>query len=73
MSRNEGKIGEQGAAAVDAAEILAALRRESGRGARSRQDAVRCYFAAGDGWKEASQMLGGAFAESSGLTRAKDE
>ena len=72
MSRNEGKIGGQGEAAIDAAEILAALRRES-RGARSRKDAVRCYLAAGEGWKEASRLLGGAFADSSGLMQAKDE
>ena len=73
MSRNEGKIGGQGEAAVDAAEILAALRREAGEGATSRQDAVRCYLAADEGWKEASELLGGAFADGSGLTQAKDE
>ena len=73
VSRYEGKIGGEGVAAAEAAEILAALGREPGRGARDRQDAVRCYLAAGDGWKEASELLGGAFADSSGLTQAKDE
>ena len=73
MSRNEGKIGGQGEAAIDAAEILAALRRETDGGATSRQDAVRQCLAAGEGWKEASELLGGAFADGSGLMQAKDE
>ena len=62
VSRNEGKIGGEGEAVVDAAEILAALARDAGTGTRRRQDAVRRYFSASDGWREASSVLGGAFA-----------
>ena len=61
MSRNEGKFEASGEAAVDAADILAELAKEGGVQAQ-RQDAVRCYLSASEGWEEASAMLGGAFA-----------
>jgi hypothetical protein len=30
---------------------------------RSREDAIACYLAAAEGWDEAREQLGGAFAE----------
>ncbi len=60
MSRNEGRIGSDDAQAVDAAEILEQVKLEVAR--RSRPPAVVRYLAAGEGWKEASAELGGAFA-----------
>ena len=74
MSRNEGKIGGQGQAPVDASDILAALARENGGRAERRQHAVRCYLSASDGWREASAVLGGAFAaDEEGLSAGKDQ
>ncbi len=62
MSRNEGKIRGEGDAPVDAAEILAALARETGVSAARRNGSVSRYLSASDGWREASTLLGGAFA-----------
>ena len=72
MSRNEGKIGEPGSAPVDAGEILAALARDSA-GAEKRRDAVSRYLSAGEGWREASAYLGGAFAARDEWLRRKEE
>ena len=62
MSRNEGKIGNGGHSPVDAADILAALARQSTADSKRRQDAVSRYLSASDGWREAVTILGGAFA-----------
>ena len=72
MSR-EGKIKGEGAP-VDAAEILAALVRDTRGSGTRRQDAVTCYFSAREGWREASTILGGAFAtEEEALKAEKGE
>lgn len=63
MSRIEGKIGGKGKEPVDAADILAALAREAGKEPGERRDAVSRYLSASDGWREASSVLGGAFAD----------
>ena len=52
-----------GEATLDAAELLQALRERAG----SREDiervlAIACYLSASDGWRDASRLLGGAFA-----------
>ena len=74
MSRNEGRIGGDGETPVDAADILAALARETGASAERRQDAVSRYLSASDGWREASTVLGGAFAaDDEGLKSGKCE
>lgn len=74
MSRNEGKIGGEGDAPADAADILAALARDTGLSAKRRNDAVTRYLSASDGWREASTLLGGAFAaEDVGLRGEKDQ
>jgi hypothetical protein len=62
VSRNEGKIKGEGESPVDAAEILASLARETGTSVSRRKDAVSRYLSASDGWREASSVLGGAFA-----------
>ena len=73
MSRNEGKIGDAGGSPVDASEILAALAGDAGGKDKRRQDAVSRYLSASDGWREASTMLGGAFAAGDdGLKPEKD-
>ncbi len=63
MSRNEGKIGDEGSDAVDAADILAALVRDAESEAVGRRGAVSRYLSASDGWEQASDLLGGAFAK----------
>jgi hypothetical protein len=60
VSRIEGKIGKGDEAAVDAAEILERIEIELTR--LPRPEAVARYLAAGEGWKDASAELGGAFA-----------
>jgi hypothetical protein len=62
VSRIEGRIGGKGKQSVDAADILAALAREAEKGPEERRDAVCRYLSASEGWREASNVLGGAFA-----------
>ena len=72
MSRFEGKMSKDGEVKADAsAEILSALGASHGSKPALRSEAVRCYLSAGDGWKEASLLLGGAFA--AGLKNEKDQ
>jgi hypothetical protein len=74
VSRNEGKIGNDGNAPVDATEILAALAGEGTVSGKSRQNAVSCYLSASEGWREASTVLGGAFAADDQVLKAgKDQ
>ena len=63
VSRFEGKIEGEKASVADAADILAALVRGAGDGSERRKDAVTLYLSASEGWREASSVLGGAFAE----------
>ena len=71
MSRIEGKIGGKGKEPVDAADILAALAMQAERGPEERRDAVSRYLSASEGWREASSVLGGAFAEREAWLKAE--
>lgn len=62
MSRIYSKIGKTGDEPVEAKDILAALAGEFEPVRAQRQEAVRRYLSASDGWREASNILGGAFA-----------
>ena len=62
MSRFDGKLEAAAEAALDAAELLAALRCRAGASAEDRANAIACYLSASDGWRDVSQALGGAFA-----------
>jgi hypothetical protein len=74
VSRFEGKIGDEGDEAVDAAEILAALARDRESDSAHRREAVSRYLSASDGWEQASDVLGGAFAKcGTWLKAAKEE
>jgi len=44
-------------------EELLVLLDGSGKDARTREDAIACFLAGGEGWREAVKMLGGTFAE----------
>jgi hypothetical protein len=69
----EGKIGEEGKEAVDATDILAALNGNREAEARRRRGAVTCYLSASEGWEKASNLLGGAFAETGPWLKAAKE
>lgn len=73
MSRIEGKIGGGGKKPVDGADILAALAREAEDRPEERRDAVRRYLSASEGWREASSVLGGAFARPEAWLKAEKE
>ena len=78
MSRFDGKLTGTEEASLDAAELLAALRGRKGPKAKERHDAIACYLSASEGWRDASRVLGGAFAgpddaaDGEGLSGEKD-
>jgi hypothetical protein len=52
-------------------ELLALLGPETA-GDRSREDAIACYLAGAEGWRDAMRLLGGTFAgEEAGLKERK--
>jgi hypothetical protein len=58
---------------AEAEEILAALARQGLGPDSRRKEAVSRYLSAGEGWREASSVLGGAFArDETGLKPSKD-
>ena len=74
MSRLDGKFENSGEEPADAADILAALATDEGAGAKRRRSAVSRYLSGVDGWQEASELLGGAFAQKEDwLSRDKDQ
>jgi hypothetical protein len=74
VSRIEGKIEGSGDEPIEVADILAALARETRASPKRRQDAVSCYLSASEGWREASELLGGAFApDETRFKSGKDE
>ena len=75
MSRLDGKFTAADEAPLDAAEILAALDAQASGSTRDRHDAIARYLSGEDGWRDASAVLGGAFAgpkRSTGLSADKD-
>ena len=62
MSRIEGKIGRDGNVEIEAGDILAQLAADRFTDASTRKAAVALYLSASDGWREAREELGGAFA-----------
>jgi hypothetical protein len=73
VSRIEVKIGGKGKEPVDSADILAALAREQAKCPEERRDAVSRYLSGSEGWREASNVLGGAFAEAEPWLRTEKE
>ena len=64
LARHEGDFARRRQAAAEprrTARVCSAKRRSDGR--QSREDAIACYLAGGEGWREAVKQLGGAFAE----------
>ena len=63
LSRYEGKFQGEAAQSLDVSLLLAELAgQQSQLSDRDRQAAIACYLSASEGWRNASQRLGGAFA-----------
>jgi hypothetical protein len=74
VSRIDGKFEASDTRPADVEEILAALSRDAEPDARQRKAAVSRYLSASAGWREASEVLCGAFAgKEAGLTGDKEE
>ena len=62
MSRLEGGFTASAEASLTVAELVALLDRQGAGTEAERAQAIACYLAAGEGWREAVKRLGGAFA-----------
>ena len=63
MARFDGKLTAAGESIVDAAELLAALGAQASLSPSERKEAIIRYLSASDGWRDAGELLGGAFAD----------
>ena len=63
MARFDGKFTAAGESTIDAAELLAALGAQASTSPSERKEAIIRYLSASDGWRDAREMLGGAFAD----------
>ena len=61
MSRFEGEIAASAEARLSVADVLSILG-QAGASEADRAQAIACYLAGGEGWKDAVKRLGGAFA-----------
>ena len=73
LSRPDPKFTAAAPAALDAAEILAAFEAQLADARGDRKQAIAELLAAAPGWKEARDLLGGAFAEGAPESGLKDE
>ena len=82
LSRYEGKFQGEAAVSLDVSLLLGELAGQQAQlSDRDRQAAIACYLSASEGWRNASQRLGGAFAgrafakrnEGTGLSGGKEE
>jgi len=61
LSRFEGEFQPAGDGSIELPELLRVLA-DAALPERQRQAAIACYLSASDGWRDAGQLLGGAFA-----------
>ena len=76
MARHEGEFEAAAETSLEMGELLRALRRTDKLADRERQAAIACLLSASEGWRDAVDRLGGAFAEvvrQRGLTGGKDK
>ena len=74
VSRIERKIERADEVEIEADDILAALAADGDAGAAQRKEAFSRYLSASHGWREASALLGGAFAPGGAeMKSGKDE
>ena len=62
MARFDGKLTAAEESTIDAAELLALLGAQASLDPSERQEAIIRYLSASDGWRDAGELLGGAFA-----------
>ena len=63
MARHEGDFRKVAEAPLSLNELLDLLAAAGEGGAGSREDAIACYLSGSEGWRDAVQLLDGAFAE----------
>ena len=74
MARHEGDFGAEAQKPLSLNELLALLGDSAGGDGASREDAIACYLAGGEGWREAVKLLGGTFADgATGLRERKGD
>ena len=62
MARHDGEIRSRGSVPLSVPELLRLLGSDAEITASSRE-AIACYLAGGEGWREAAKLLDGTFAE----------
>jgi len=72
LSRPDLKFTAATEAALDAAELLAALGARGPEGPDDRRAAIARFLAAAPDWREARDLLGGAFADNAGDGRLRN-
>jgi hypothetical protein len=70
LARHESDFGAEAQEPLSLNELLALLGDAAESEGRTREDAIACYLAGGEGWREAVKLLGGTFAE--GATGLKE-
>ena len=63
MARHEGNIRAAGTEPLALEELFAMLGDQDGLPVPARKQAIACYLSGAEGWREAVEQLGGAFAE----------
>jgi hypothetical protein len=71
LARHEPNIRAEVRTELDVDELLSLLGDSGNATDRERQEAIACYLSGSEGWDEAVQRLGGAFAEATGLRGRK--
>ena len=72
MARHEAGFRSSAAGPLSLDDLVALLGDADARAQPDRYEAIACYLSAGEGWTEAVQRLGGAFAEqATRLTESK--
>ena len=74
MARHDGEFRASTDEPLSFRDLLDLIGSEDPADSQRRQDAIACYLAAGEGWREAMKKLGGAFAEiEAGLRERKTD
>jgi len=71
LSRHDPNFKAAEEAPLDLAELLAAMSAHPGIAPSDRQSAIACYLSGSEGWRDALDLLSGAFAEDGGRTGLK--
>ena len=62
MARHHGDLHAEGHQPLSLPELLRLFGEDAGETGQSRE-AIACYLASGEGWREAAKLLDGAFAD----------